>query len=119
MTTKIEIVGQYTPGHDGVYVIDSGNYAKNTYVKVNVHSVVDNYAFVTPEDDICPIIVDISVIYNAREVPVAQEFWVNEYSGKDGLFHNIFDNEATAHRHKADTFLRTIHVREVLSGDDQ
>lgn len=112
--TKLEIIGPYTPYHDGPYVWVKGN-----PVRCVVHAVVGDRAFITAEGQVRPFLTGVSYIRNAEEIPVAQEFWVNEYAGKDGLFHNIFENEATAHRHKADTFIRTIHVREVLPGDDK
>ena len=110
--TKLEIIGPYTPEHEGPFAWILG-YPK----KCLVHSIVEGVAFITADGQDKPFLTNVCFIRNACEVPVAREFWVNEYAGKDGLFHNIFENEATANRHKADTFLRTIHVREVLPGE--
>ncbi|MCC6105935.1 hypothetical protein [Acetobacter sp.] len=122
MTTKLEIIGPYTPEHEGPFCTRGGipvdlrirdgrgDYPLAGYIGDNVSLIIWSALgeYVRDNKEHLPDLM------NASEVPVAREFWVNEYAGKDGLFHNIFENEATAHRHKADTFLRTIHVREVL-----
>lgn len=54
-------------------------------------------------------------IMNAREVPVAQEFWINEYS--DGSV-SVFLSEEIAQRFKYGG-CEIIHVREVLPGEDE
>lgn len=56
-------------------------------------------------------------LMNAREVPVAREFWVNEYaSGGLSLAHPSL-GRAAANRRTDGSFIRTIHVREVLPGE--
>lgn len=54
---------------------------------------------------------------NAEEVPVAREFWVNEY--EDGMrFGNLQTSlERAAMNQRGGGYIRTIHVREVLPGD--
>ena len=128
--TKLEIIGPYTPEHEGPFCTRDGRPVRVLCSDMqNDYSIV---AIVTDEDGKETVSTFLSGgrfsatdcdrdrdLMNAREVPVAREFWVNECVGKYGLFHNIFENEATANRHKAGTFLRTIHVREVLPGEGE
>ena len=60
-------------------------------------------------------------LMNAREVPVVQEFWVNEYAemSGDGFWFHVFSDKSTAKSSKTDTYIRTIHVREVLPENGQ
>ena len=125
--TKLEIIGPYTPEHEGPFCTRR-KVPVEIAIKKDRNGNIQGYK----GDD-----KDLTVweangqfdptrmsdteydLMNAREVPVAREFWINEYAGKYGLWHNIFENEATANCHKADTFLRTIHVREVLPGEGE
>jgi hypothetical protein len=52
-------------------------------------------------------------LMNAREVPVAREFWVNEYhvGGR-----SVYLTKEEAEKYTA-CLQRTIHVREVLPGE--
>ena len=55
---------------------------------------------------------------NAREVPEPREFWINEY--EDGGHGNMRESKEEALRlaRVNSNVVRTIHVREVLEGDD-
>ena len=55
-------------------------------------------------------------LMNAEEVPVAREFWINEYPY--GLS-DPFQSEAEAKLSMRLNYIRTIHVREVLPGDGE
>lgn len=124
--TKLEIIGPYTPEHDGPFCTRK-KVPIEIEIKINRNGKIQGYEgdskdLTTWESNgqFDPTRMSDTEydLMNAREVPVAREFWVNEYAGQDGFFHNIFENEATANRHKTDTFLRTIHVREVMPGEE-
>ncbi|MGG6429477.1 hypothetical protein ACQ5TV_05785 [Acetobacter ghanensis] len=110
---KLEILGPYTLEHEGPYAIDSAINAEVLFVKVNIHCIVDGIAFVTTEDRDGPWCVKTSHLMNAREVPVAREFWVNEYAG-GGL--SVYSSKEEAENYKV-CLRRRIHVREVLPGE--
>ena len=114
--TKLEIIGPYTPEHEGPYV-----WGNSKLLPCTVHAVVQGRAFVTSKCVAAPFITAVENIHNAREVPVAREFWVNEYAemSGDGFWFNVFSDKSTAKRSKTDTYIRTIHVREVLPGEDE
>jgi hypothetical protein len=126
--TKLEIIGPYTPEHEGPFCTRDGRTARiicTDRKSSNGHSIVAlvddgdqemNRAF-NAQGKYCLSDRDFDLM-NALEVPVAREFWVNEYQGG-------FEHPSTAHhcienaqRFSADpSFIRTIHVREVLPGE--
>ena len=55
-------------------------------------------------------------LMNAREVPVAREFWVNEYAFYNATLHE--DEGSAKEASEVKSFIRTIHVREVLPGEE-
>lgn len=116
MTTKLEIIGPYTPEHEGPYAIDSAMSEEALWIKANVHCVVDRIAFVTTEDRDGPWCTQVSNLMNAREVPVAREFWINEF--KDGVSYVYPTEEEASRILHGFGFIRTIHVREVLEGEE-
>lgn len=108
--TKLEIIGPYAPEHEGPYAWGGGAVSRCT-----IHSVVQGVAFITSECIGGPFCTDISNIQNAREVPVAREFWVNKYN-----FREL--SAAYPTKEMADSFagrdrVECIHVREVLPGE--
>ncbi|WP_025828345.1 hypothetical protein [Acetobacter okinawensis] len=62
-------------------------------------------------------------LMNAREVPVAREFWINEFRDGCGKICHTENHEkqSDAYKEKAELpdwdWVRTIHVREVLPGE--
>ncbi|WP_215762233.1 hypothetical protein [Acetobacter sp. P1H12_c] len=116
--TKLEIIGPYTPEHPGPYIIDSAMSSDVRLVQVTVHCIVDGVAFVTTEDRDGPWCARTSDLMNAREVPVAREFWVNEYAGGGLSLAHPSLGRAAANRRTDGSFIRTIHLREVLPGDE-
>ena len=110
--TKLEILGPYTPEHEGPWAIEYGE-----VYEYFVHAVVNGVAFVTTPADDRHGIIPIDLIKNAREVPVAREFWVNEYAGDS--FGRLYDSASEASKiGVSSTILRTIHVREVMPGEE-
>ena len=120
MTTKLEILGPYTPEHEGPYVWVKGN-----PVRCVVHAVVGDSAFITAEGQVRPFLTGVSYIRNAKEIPVAREFWLNEFKRGDGYIGVSHAHDTELHaineRHELENWnwTRTIHVREVMPGDDQ
>lgn len=116
--TKLEVIGPYTPEHEGPYAIDSAMSAEVLFVKVNIHCIVDGIAFITTEDRDGPWCVKTAHLLNAREVPVAREFW--DVVGRvSGFIHYRFNSPGDAMdlwRKCADQ-TEIIHVREVLPGE--
>ena len=112
MTTKLEILGPYTPEHEGPYVWVKGN-----PVRCVVHAVVGDSAFITAEGKARPFLTGVSYIRNAKEIPVAREFWL--------IGGNTYTTKEEAVRRQEELLVRysskmcIIHVREVLTGDDQ
>ena len=111
MTTKLEIIGPYTPDHDGPYV-----WSKGTMSRCTIHSIVQGVAFITPEHIGSPLCTDLDSIMNAREVRVPREFWINEYEEDLSTTHRSLE-AALSFLEGSQTFARTIHVREVLEGE--
>ena len=130
--TKLKIIGPYTPDHEGPFCTRDGRPVRIVCrdKKTSVH---DDCSIVALID--CGhaelardfhrsgrfAITDHAFdLMNAREVPVAREFWVNEYAemSGDGFWFNVFSDKSTAKRSKTDTCIRTIHVREVLPGEE-
>ena len=129
MTKKLKILGPYTPEHEGPFCTREG-----VPVEVKIRDgrgVYEVYGYIGNEQSMSAWTADGRIIYdcktqsphdlmNAREVPVAREFWVNEYAemSGDGFWFNVFSDKSTAKRSKTDTCIRTIHVREVLPGEE-
>lgn len=124
--TKLEIIGPYTPEHEGPFCTRDGRAARIICTdrrSRNGHSIV---ALVDGADNEMNLAFDAQGKYclgdcsldlmNAREVPVAREFWVNEY--RNGAWSGVFETEGKATEWKGSyNYLRTIHVREVLPGE--
>ena len=125
MTTKLEILGPYTPEHEGPFCTRSGipvdlrisdgrgYYPLIGYIGDSVSAFCWRADGLNLDGNPRP-----NDLMNAREVPVAREFWINEYNS--GLL-EAYTSQELASRHVKGlvTLLRTIHVREVLPGDDQ
>lgn len=122
---KLEIIGPYTPDHEGPFctrgglpvrvlctdvkgtwpivvavLLDSGKEAIDCYAE-NGRSSSGEQSY---RDLMC-----------AREVPVVRDFWVNEYVfGEFSVYTSEDDAKA---QEDAKSYVRTIHVREVLPGE--
>lgn len=126
--TKMEIIGPYTPEHEGPFCTREGNpvdlrirdgRGENRLIGY----IGDNMNTSTWGRDggylNCTGIASDKDLMNAREVPVAREFWINEYS--DGMVSWLYESASDAHkgRQGLKSFIRTIHVREVLPGEGE
>ena len=129
--TKLEIISPYTPEHEGPFCTRDGKPVRiictdrktdldDCCVVALIHSGTreltrefNTYGRFAVNDQQFDLM-------NAREVPVAREFWVNEYGdSKNGsTWFHTFLSLSTAKLYKTDTFIRTIHVREVLPGEE-
>lgn len=128
-STKLEIIGPYTPEHEGPFCTRDGRPARILCADMkNKYSIVAIVAEKGGTETVSTFLEDGRFgaelenperdLMNAREVPVAREFWINEYTG-------VVPANAVAHRHEKDarafendpSFIRTIHVREVLPGE--
>ena len=126
MEKKLEIIGPYTPEHPGPFCTrekapvellfrngrapyPNGGYIGDRTTVVEWGSAGQYYV-----DDQCRSPDDLM---NAREVPVAREFWVNEYRGVLGNSFgraHISVKEAMEVGDGRGDCIRVIHVREVL-----
>ena len=131
--TKLEIIGHYTPEHPGPFCTREGNpvdlrirdgRGENRLIGY----IGDNMNTSTWGRDggylNCTGIASDKDLMNAREVPVAREFWVNEFKRADGYIgvshaHET-ERKAINERHELENWnwTRTIHVREVLPGEE-
>lgn len=111
---KLEIIGPYTPEHEGPFSF-SGE-------ECLVHATLGTQAFISRPESDKGFIANTFDIMNAREVPVAREFWVNEYKTERGnnahLAHETPD-DAMGYSIGRGDFIRIIHVREVMPGDGE
>ncbi|QOF94265.1 hypothetical protein IFJ82_09905 [Novacetimonas hansenii] len=107
--TKLEIIGPYTPEHEGPYLF-SGE-------ECLVHGTLGTQAFISRPESDRGFIVNTFDLMNAREVPVAREFWINRYPHDDSYY--VYKSEDDARESLARTIGHTIHVREVLPGDGE
>lgn len=123
MTKKLKIIGPYTPEHPGPFCTRDGRAAR-----IICTDRMGGYPIVALIDDKTAELnrsFDIRGkfwcdnrnldLMNAEEVPVARDFWVNQYYSGWGQIH---DNHGEAVRQgQGSDFIRTIHVREVMPGD--
>lgn len=120
--TKLEIIGPYTPEHDGPFCTRGGEIVELRIRDGREPTPLCGY--IGDEEGLTTWLLDGRYInagetsfdlMNAREVPVAREFWVNEY-------HDMFGTLKLTEQYAKDTaghgFIRTIHVREVLPGEE-
>lgn len=105
--TKLEIIGPYTPEHEGPFSF-SGE-------ECLVHGTLGTQAFISRPESNKGFIAYTFDIMNAREVPVPREFWVNEYTNTALVSHNSLESARKGANGLG--FIRTIHVREVLPGE--
>lgn len=122
MTTKLEIIGPYTPEHPGPFCTRSGQpvdlrisngrgwYPLIGYIGDSVSAFCWRADGLAPDGNPRP-----NDLMNAREVPVAREFWVNEYAG--GRL-SVYASKEEAENYKV-CLRRRIHVREVLPGEGE
>ena len=137
MTTKLEIIGPYTPEHEGPFCTRDGR-----SVRVLCRDSVRDKPIIglVRSEGYDDFIVELTEtgryrgkdlgdsrydLMNAREVPVAREFWLNEFKRGDGYIGVSHAHDTELHaineRHELENWnwTRTIHVREVMPGDDQ
>lgn len=119
--TKLQILGPYTPDHEGPFCTRDGRNIEVKFKDGRGEYPVNGYI----EDDITLTTWDINGSYhgtecvsdlmNAREVPVLRVFWVNEYDNGNLV---VYDKPEKAQEFQV-CLLRTIHVREVLPGEGE
>ena len=122
MTTKLEIIGPYTPEHEGpfctrdkkpVEIITKNDRDGNILGYVGDEK---NLTYWCGNGQFDPARMSDTEydLMNACELPVAREFWVNEYLN---AFGEPKLTEQAAKNAICLGFIRTIHVREVLPGE--
>ena len=124
---KLKIIGPYTPEHPGPFCTRGGRAARVIctdragdwpLVALLDDGEREDIVLYTSRGCVTSTGDRINDLMNAEEVPVAREFWVNEYTY--GLSERLHLTEASAKYWSDDSnFLRTIHVREVLPGDGE
>ena len=126
MTTKLKILGPYTPEHPGPFCTRDGRAARIIStdrrgawpILALIEADKDEDVYLYPTSGRYGTSDDNSLdLMNAEEVPVAREFWINEYT--DGQWYVHTTEESAISVPVRLNFLRTIHVREVRPGDDQ
>ena len=103
--TKLEPIGPYTPEHEGPYLFNGE--------ECLVHGTLGTKVFISRPESDRGFIVNTFDLMNAREVPVAREFWVNEYHGGG---RSVYPTKEESEKYQV-CLQRTIHVREVLPGE--
>ncbi|OUJ13843.1 hypothetical protein [Acetobacter okinawensis] len=124
--TKLEPIGPYTPEHEGPFCDKDGvpielkirdgrgatplfGYRRKSEMLIGWDKNGDNPIF--------------GRVMNAREVPVAREFWANEFKRADGYIgvSHAHETEIKAINERYElphwNWTRTIHVREFLPGE--
>ncbi|MFT8367512.1 MAG: hypothetical protein ABF646_02045 [Acetobacter papayae] len=105
--TKLEIIGPYTPEHEGPHLFNGE--------ECLVHGTLGTQAFISRPESDRGFIVNTFDLMNAREVPVVREFFVNEYSWGYG---GLYGTQGGTQPGRVDSgFVRTVHLREVLPGE--
>lgn len=123
-STKLEIIGPYTPEHEGPFCTRDGAPARILCADMkNEYSIVAVVLGDNGKETVSAFLKDGKFsrsgiclgadLMNAREVPVAREFWINQYAG-GGLSVYLSNEEA---QNCNVCLLGTIHVREVLPGE--
>ena len=125
METKLEIVGPYTPEHEGPFCTRDGDSVEMKFRDGRGDHPLGGYVGKNPNltvwekngryypDDSPDHEYDLM---NAREVPAAREFWINEYTDMIGV--PYASKDAARDGMRGENYIRTIHVREVLPGDE-
>ena len=126
MTKKLKILGPYTPEHPGPFCTRDGRSVRIICTDRKgkppiIGLVQDGGREIIISVDPDGVAVPMAKYYdlmNAEEVPVAREFWVNEYDGDKAT--RLHLTEASAKDWGlGPNYIRTIHVREVLPGDGE
>ena len=124
--TKLKIIGPYTPEHEGPFCTRDGrpirivcSDMKNDFPILGIISNengVETYCNYSADGKI-PLgkVLRSLDLMNAREVPVAREFWIS--TNEKGLV-IAYDSDRLSELNRA-VYSHTIHGREVLPGDGQ
>lgn len=133
---KLEIIGPYTPEHEGPFCTRGGRVVRLItktegapgvpivgFIDNAKHPAIwfgDGRSYPSAGSSLeCE-----SDLMSAREVPVVREFWLNEFKRGDGCvvisYAHHTELQAINERHELENWnwARTIHVREVLPGED-
>ncbi|OAZ76390.1 hypothetical protein SRCM100623_00251 [Acetobacter pasteurianus] len=126
MSQKLKILGTYTPEHEGPFCTRDGRPVRVLCSDMrNDYSIVAIVADEDGKETVSTFLSDgrfSATGYDrdrdlmcAREVPVAREFWVNEYDNGNLV---VYDEPEKSQEFQV-CLLRTIHVREVLPGEGE
>lgn len=126
--TKLEIIGPYTPEHEGPFCTRDGRPVR-LITKEEGHKDYPVVGWI--EGAMFPSIWrsngdpyhkargdsegNINDLMNAREVPVAREFWVNKYKFRE--LSAAYPTKGMADSFSGRDRVECIHVREVLPGE--
>ncbi|NHN93899.1 hypothetical protein [Acetobacter sicerae] len=121
-STKLEIIGPYTPEHEGPFCTRDGK-AVRLITRTDGSKEFPIVGFISEDktptawDSVGSYFGDsqraVRDLMNAREVSVPREFWINRYAG-GGL--SIYLSKEEAEKYKV-CLIGTIHVRAVLPGE--
>lgn len=123
---KLEIIGPYTPEHEGPFCTRDGQAIRlitrsEGQPEFPIVGIVGTNTGARVWDNAGSFfgkgMRDGLDLMNAREVPVAREIWVNEYTTDVKRFTYSSLEQAERNRRRDGTFIRTIHFREVLPGE--
>lgn len=122
--TKLEIIGPYTPEHEGPFCTRDGKIVdlrnrdgRGFYSLIGYFGDEESPSTWSSDGRYTKLGETPLDLMNAREVPVAREFWINEYTDMIGV--PYIRKDAAQAGMCAENYIRTIHVREVLPEDDQ
>lgn len=120
--TKLEIIGEYREDHPGPFCTREGSPVR-LLTKTDGHQSFPIVGFNGEEKNPTTWCAngrfqgdsrkDAWDLMCAREVPVAREFWVNEYHGGNRV---VYDSPEKAQEFQV-CLKRTIHMIEVLPGE--
>ncbi|GBQ10464.1 hypothetical protein [Acetobacter cerevisiae] len=124
--TKLEIIGPYTPEHEGPFCTRDGRPIRIVCSDMKNGSPI--IGIISNEDGVeapCNYSADGKATYgkaphsldlmNAREAPVAREFWVNKYKFRE--LSGAYPTKGMADSFSGRDRVECIHVREVLPGE--
>lgn len=122
--TKLEIIGPYTPEHEGPFCTRDGRAARVLCSDMkNEWSIVAIVLDGNGEETVSCFLAGGKFsatgldrdrdLMNAREVPVAREFWIVDYGSGKTQIHNSLSGAVMEKTERASI----IHVREVLPGE--
>ncbi|OUJ10312.1 hypothetical protein [Acetobacter sp. DsW_059] len=125
MTTKLEIIGPYTPEHEGPFCTRDG---KSVRILCTDRKGIPPIVGLAQDGDMELIVIAGSDgvtktmsrnydLMNAREVRVLREVWLPQFENGDLLGVPMNTKEKAEVIREANRCVRLIHFREVLEGE--